>query len=270
MPETDPGGAIAALFDAGQAAFPAVRVDEAVFAGYLGERRSPGDTALPPPSLASDLYLACACVLGAKGAHAAFMRCFSPVIMGAAASVGRSSAFAEDVHQSVLEALFCAPRSGTPKIARYAGRAPLPAFLCTVATRVAIDQLRPKGSAPGALDAQRENVAPFDVERAYVEARYKPDFEAAPRAAMRRLDPRQRALLRMNLRDGMSIDVLAVRYDVARATAARWLRKALGALRDGTRAEVVGKHGLTDSQYTSLAELIRSRLDVSLTSLFRD
>jgi RNA polymerase sigma-70 factor (ECF subfamily) len=109
-----------------------------------------------------------------------------------------------------------------------------------------------------------------DVDAAYLEARYKPEFEAAVRVAMTRLLPKQRTLLRLHLLDGLTIDVLGVHYKVSRATAARWLAGAREALAEGTRAELVEKLGLTPSQYESLARLLQNRLDVSVASLLRE
>jgi RNA polymerase sigma-70 factor, ECF subfamily len=40
--------------------------------------------------------------------------------------------------------------------------------------------------------------------------------------------------------------------------------------KSSTRAELVAKLGLTESQYASLARLIQSRLDVSVGSLLRE
>ncbi|WP_437681871.1 sigma-70 family RNA polymerase sigma factor [Sorangium sp. So ce131] len=271
MPEADPGATIAALFEAGQAAFPAIAVEATALARYLGERCSAAGGALPPPSLAADVYLACACVLGVPGAHAAFEREFSGVIARAAARVEPSPAFADDLRQVVLEGLFSAPPSATPKIAEYAGRAPLRTFLRVIAVRTAINLRRRKADrASTPLDEAREIAASVDVEAAYLEARYKAEFEEAVRVAMGRLSPKQRALLRLHLLDGLSIDVLGAHYQVGRATAARWLAAAREALREGTRAELVAKLGLTESQYASLARLIRGRLDVSVASLLRE
>jgi RNA polymerase sigma-70 factor (ECF subfamily) len=175
------------------------------------------------------------------------------------------------VRQEVLEGLFTAPPSGVPKIAGYGGRAPLRTFLRTIAVRTALNLVRRKGDrASTPLDEDREIAAAVDVEAAYLEDRYKPEFEAAVRAAMGRLTPKQRTLLRLHLLDGLSIDVLGAHYQVSRATAARWLAAAREALADGARAELVRKLGLTPSQYQSLARLIQTRLDVSLTSLLRE
>jgi RNA polymerase sigma-70 factor (ECF subfamily) len=271
MPEADPSAEIAALFEAGRAAFPAVVVEATALARYLGERCSAAGPALPPPSLAADVYLACACVLGVPGAHAAFEREFSEGIARAAARVEPSPAFADDLRQVVLEGLFCAPPSATPKIAGSAGRAPLRTFLRVIAVRTAINLRRRKvDMASTPLDEEREIAASIDVEAAYLETRYKAEFEKAVRVAMGRLSPKQRALLRFHLLDGLSIDVLGAHYQVGRATAARWLAGAREALREGTRAELVAKLGLTESQYASLARLIQSRLDVSVASLLRE
>jgi RNA polymerase sigma-70 factor (ECF subfamily) len=271
MPEADPGAEIAALFEAGRAAFPEVAVEATALARYLGEHCSSEGATLPPPAFAPDVYLVCACVLGAPGAHAAFERRFSRVIARAAGCVDPAPAFADDVRQAVLEGLFVVPPSGVPKIADYKGRASLRTFLRTIAVRTALNLRRRKGDrASTTLDEDREIAGSVDVETAYLEKRYKAEFEAAVRVAMGRLTPKQRTLLRLHLLDGLSIDVLGAHYKVSRATAARWLAGAREALAEGTRAELVEKLGLTPSQYESLARLVRSRLDVSVTSLLRE
>jgi RNA polymerase sigma-70 factor (ECF subfamily) len=271
MPDADPAEQIAALFEAGRAAFPEVAVEATALARYLGERCPSQGAVLPPRSFAADVYLACACVLGAPGAHAAFERQFSEVIARAAARVDPSPAFADDVRQVVLEGLFIVPPSGPPRIAGYAGRAPLRTFLRTIAVRTALNLRRRKEDrASTPLDEDREIAASVDVESAYLEKRYKAEFEAAVRAAMGRLTTKQRALLRLHLLDGLSIDVLGVHYQVSRATAARWLAGAREALAEGIRAELRAKLGLTPSQYDSLARMILSRLDVSVASLLRE
>jgi RNA polymerase sigma-70 factor (ECF subfamily) len=270
MPEADLGVEIAALFEAGRAEFPGVAIEATALARHLGERCPSASAPLPPPSFAADVYLACACLLGTPGAHAAFERRFSEVIARAAARVDPSPAFAEDVRQEVLEGLFTRTTS-PPKIAGYAGRAPLPSFLRTVAVRTALNLKRRKGDRESTpLDEEREIAASVDVAAAYFERHYQAEFEAAVRAAAGRLTPKQRTLLRLHLLDGLSIDVLGAHYQVSRATAARWLVAAREALALGTRAELVEKLGLTPSQYESLAGFVRSRLDVSVASLLRE
>lgn len=266
-PWTNPGAEIAALFDAGQEAFPAIAVDPIAFASYLGARWSSASARLQPP--VADLYLACACVVNAAGAHSEFERRFSVLIMGEARRIDSSTAFAEDVRQVVLERLFCARPPSQPKIAEYEARAPLKAFLRTVAVRAALNQRRRRrkeGPPPAALDEEREFPAPVDVETSALKRRYKPEFEAAARAAASRLSPRERALLRMNVIEGQGKDDLGAYYHVAAATAWRWLDRARAAWREGTREEL----GLSESQYTSLGILIQSRLDLRVTSLLRE
>jgi RNA polymerase sigma-70 factor, ECF subfamily len=174
MPEADPGAEIAALFEAGRTAFPDVTIEATALARYLGERCSPAGAVLPPPALAADVYLACACILGAPGAHAAFERGFSEVIRRAAASVDSSPTFADDVRQEVLLGLLSAPPSGAPRISGYAGRAPLRPFVRTIALRTALNLRRRKAdkvSSP--FDEDLEIAASVDVDAAYLEACHK-------------------------------------------------------------------------------------------------
>ena len=271
--EVELNAALCALFEAGRAAWPGVALDGATFARYLAGHTTPPEATLPSPELAADLHIACACARSAPGAAAALERHFGPAITRALARIDASPAFVADARQTVFVQVLVPSAGAAPKIAEYAGRAPLQAFLRTVAVRVALNLRRNKADQAHEILDEGDGTAlatGADPELGYVKARYKGDFEAAVRAAVARLSSRDRTLLRLHLVDGLSIDVLGAHYQVGRSTAARWLARAREALRDHARAEITARLQLTPSELASLAGTLRSQLEVSATSLLRE
>jgi RNA polymerase sigma-70 factor (ECF subfamily) len=270
-PAGDLDGLLRALFEAGRAAWPGVELDPTAFARHLG-RHAAGEPALPPAGHAADVYLACACAAGAPAAVATFDRRFSRILARAVGRVDPAPAFVEDALQTILEHLLVSPPGAPPRIAEYAGRAPLRAWLAAVAVRTALNLRRRRADQPhDALDEDGPGVAAgADPELGYMKAVYKDAFEAAVRAALARISPEERALLRLHLTEGMSIDRLAERYAIGRSTAARRLASARAALREHTRAELEARLGLTRSGMDSIAALVRSQLEVSASGLLAE
>ena len=81
------------------------------------------------------------------------------------------------------------------------------------------------------------------------------------------MSTRERAVLCLNVRDGLSIDKLAAVYGVGRSTVARWLSAAREIVERETRSELVSRLKLSPSAFESLAAEVQSNLDVSLVGL---
>ena len=258
-------GAIRERVDAGQRAWPELALAVEIFVRHLAAHTA---RELPPLANIGDLYLACACAHGVPGAAALFQREYADVVARAVRRVDSSPTFVDEAGQVVCEKLLTAPPGTVPKIAEYAGRAALRSWLSVTGTRTALNLRRNKDdrghdelvSGVGAVTAG----AP---ELDYLKRRYKPAFEAALRVALEKLDPKDRALLRLHLGDGLSIDRLGALYRVGRSTAARWLARARAALLDETRRELVRTLHITSSEFASIAALVRSDLDVSVVRL---
>jgi RNA polymerase sigma-70 factor (ECF subfamily) len=269
-PAGDLAAALHAFHEAGRAAWPTLDVDPAALFRWLGERATPPEARLPDASLAADATLACACVHDAPGAVVAFDRAFAPVIAGAVSRVDGSAAFVDDASQAIRERLFVAAPGAPPRISEYAGRAPLRTWLRAVAVRAALNLRR--GETREAHDAVEPDderlVASADPEMRLAKAHHKAAVEAAVRAAIARLAPRDRTLLRLHLVEGLSIDVLGAHYQVGRSTAARWLTSAREALREHTRAEISARLGPADP--ASVAAFVRSQLELSALGLLGD
>jgi RNA polymerase sigma-70 factor (ECF subfamily) len=258
--------ALRARWDAARAAWPGVDVDETSFVRFLAERSG---ERLPAPERSGELYIACACTAGVPAALDAFRRVYRPVIAKAVRRTDPSDAFLDDVMQVLGVKLFVATDDDPPGIAQYGGRSSLRAWLATAATRTALNLRRRKDSEPhesvrsGVL-ALRETA---DPELLLLKASYKSEFEAAIRVAIETIPAKQKTLLLMQIVDDVTLPQLAAMHRVSRATVARWLASAREAVFEATRRELMGRLGLSTSEYESVAALIRSQLEVSLTTL---
>jgi RNA polymerase sigma-70 factor (ECF subfamily) len=251
------------LLTAGQAAWPTVAVEPTAFVRYLAERCSEG---LPPVARAGDLYIACACALGDSGAVAAVQGHYQGAIARAVATIDSSSAFAAEVAQALGLKLFVKKGDAPLGIAQYRGRSSLRGWLTTAAARTALNLRRRKGDR--ATETLRSGVAEIqgeaDPEVLLLKARYKTEVEASIRAALAALPPKLRAVLLLQVVDGMTLPQLATMHRVSRATVARWLASARAEIFEATRRDLVARLRLTTSECESLLGLVRSQIELSL------
>jgi len=245
--------------------WPDFGIDDLEFVRYVAARAS--EAAVPPPTHAPDLLLACACGRGVAGAITAFHQLYGPVIDRVLAHRKASTDLADDARQIVQERLLVGDAAGTPpKIAMYRGAGPLKSWVASAAARTLLQLYRsanrrreqPEESGGAALGVQ------LDPELDYLKERYKAEVEEALVHSLGQLGDRDRTLLRLHLAEHLSIDVLGSMYAVNRATAARWLAAARSALITGARQRLRERLRLSDTECDSLIALVNSRLDVSI------
>jgi RNA polymerase sigma-70 factor (ECF subfamily) len=251
------------LFEQARARWPALALEAETFDRHVQEVTRADEGA---PEHLADLFLACACAHGVPGAVEELERAYGTTLARAAAKVHRDPEFVADLLQAVRVHLLIPHGDGRPRIAEYAGRAPLARWLHVATTRLALTARRKKSEHPheeltSGLEAVTYAAAP---EIASVRARYADALGDSIRRSIARLSTRDRTLLRLHLADGMSIDRLATVYGVGRSTAARWLAAARIKLGEETRQDFCGRLHVTPSEFDSIAEALKSELDVSL------
>jgi RNA polymerase sigma-70 factor (ECF subfamily) len=255
------GARLRQLFDEGQRAWPRLDLDLTAFARFLAARGEP-----PTSDRVPDLYLACACVEGARGAVEAFDRAHLGVVGAYLARMRPSPAFVEEIQQGLREKLFVGKDGGRPKIAEYDGRGSLASWVRVVALRAAID-LRRRGGDVAEEAARPAEQAVADPEQAYLKQRYREAFNAAFRGAVAALSVEQRELLRLHFVDGLTLDQLAARAGVHRATIARRIAAAREAVAEEARRLLEAALGTRESELSSLFGVMRSQIDLSLPGL---
>jgi RNA polymerase sigma-70 factor (ECF subfamily) len=251
-----------ACVEAARAAWPAVTVADERFAAQLGAcaASEEGLAALH----ANDLYLACACLESQPEALAAFDAAFMAQLDTHLRRYDPSPGFADEVRQILRERFFVWVDGKPPRIAGYGGRGALGAWVRVAAVRVALRLAR-----SGAQRPTMESAISPDPELEYVRARYRGAFARALADALGVLPTEERNLLRLHFVDGLTIDGLAPMFRVHRATAARRLADARDRLLSATRSRLETTLGVSGRELESLIGLLRSRIEIDLSSLFR-
>ena len=251
--------------------WPGLDADASAFVRYLAHRL-PDDTPLDQALQAThtdDLYLAFACVSGDAAALRAFERAFLGEVGAFVAGVDRSPAFVDEVRQELRDKLFASP-GGEPKIAEYTGRGALGGWVRVSALRIALN-LRRSAKRAAAVDerASMEEAltSGSSPELAYLKERYRAAFTEALEAAVAGLSDRDRALLRLYHVDGLSLEAVAALYRVHLSTVSRWLTCARESVAGATSSHLRERLGVGRSDVDSIAALLMSQLDVSLTRL---
>ncbi|MGN6111377.1 MAG: sigma-70 family RNA polymerase sigma factor [Kofleriaceae bacterium] len=254
-----------------RAAAPGVNLDERVLAERLAATLA--EEADPVAALAElhveDLFVA---IAAARGDRAAIERIDQRVRREVAAvtrSHGASGGFADDL-ESEVRALVLAPRDGAPpRIGSYAGRGPLDGWLRVTATREAL-RLRKRAERDHGGDHELEALAAIgSPELDYLKAAYRDHFRRGFAAALRGLDDRQRNLIRLHYGDGVGVERLGQIYRVHFSTISRWIAAARRQLFEATRAAVREQLAVSDAEFEQLMDLVRSRLDVTISLLVR-
>jgi RNA polymerase sigma-70 factor (ECF subfamily) len=257
-------------YDEGKAAWPQIDLSFEAYRDYCARVLGDGDPGWDWTRFAADIYLCCACATGNAQATRALEADTLPQVVKAISRIDSSTEFVEESLQTLRHKLLVGPNA---KIADYAGRGSLVAWLSVAAARVALDAVRARkarrfqhADLPEKL-AQMNDASPLsDIVR----SRYRESFQHALRSAVSALPPRDRNLLRLQLVGGCSIDQLGKMYLVHRATAARWLESARTRVFESVREQMKEEHRLTDGEFESIARGVRSQLDLSITATIND
>lgn len=256
------------LVQAGRAAWPAVRVDDAAFERFVVERLEPAEMA---SAHGADLYLAFGCVSQDPKALEAFEREHMARVPAFIHRVDKSEAVAAEVQQVLRERLLVGRQDRAAKIAEYAGRGPLASWLRVVAVRVALElQRSKKPEVSHEDDGANELSASDDPEMDYLRLRYGREFREAFTESLAALDAKQRTILQLYLVDGLNIERIGQVYQVHRATVARWIAGTRDHLYDDTRRRLRDKLHLEVTEFESIVRLVRSQLDVSVRRILQE
>ena len=95
--------------------------------------------------------------------------------------------------------------------------------------------------------------------------RYKTEFEDAVRDALAALPDRDRLLLRLTTVSGLSHEQIANIYKVNQSTVSRWIARARAEVLEATERNVCRKLGVKRDEFMSLAGLLVSRIDLSIS-----
>jgi RNA polymerase sigma-70 factor (ECF subfamily) len=209
-------------------------------------------------------FLACACLAG----DARALRALDGLLQGAPFAALRrlrlDGAAIDEVLQRLRERLLLAGDEA-PRLARYSGRGSLEGWLRTSAVRLASDmkaERRPESDPEALLFAVASGPSP---ESAAIRKDARAHAKAALGRALGALSSRQRALLRLSIVEGLSIDRIAPVYGSSRATIARWLQEARRELVAATRRELCCRLQLQSAEIDRWMASLESQIDLSLS-----
>jgi RNA polymerase sigma-70 factor (ECF subfamily) len=165
----------------------------------------------------------------------------------------------------VRHALLVAEPGAPARIAGYAGRGPLRAWVRATAIRAALKmnrKERPEGPAEESF--LLGDAAVVDPVLAGLRRRYAPEFRGAFEAALAALDSQERVLLRQHFVDGVGTEDLAALHGVHRVTMFRWLAKLRTKLLVRTRRELRARIGVDEAELDSIMRMVRSHVELTL------
>jgi RNA polymerase sigma-70 factor (ECF subfamily) len=214
---------------------------------------------------AADLYLAFGCARGDRRALAQFEATFGSELATIRARLRRPEAEADDFVQACRAKLLAPPQ---PKIAGYSGQGDLRNWLRVSLLRMLIDYQRAhrgRDQREQLVDSEPHPIGePVDAELAILKHQYGAAFRTSFEAAVRDLAPEERNILRLHFAEGLTIDRIGALFGYHRATAARRVARARGALLRATRARLMAELHLDADELDSVMRLIESNVHVSV------
>ena len=273
-PDEDESSALEATLEVlcarGRTAHPDLAIDDLTFAGHLARCAAP-IVDRGASVHAEDLYLGCAALNSSMTAIQHLRRNHRQTIIGYLRVVEAASVSFEEIEQQVWATLLVGQSDNHPRLTSYSGKGPLAGFVGIVAQRLAIDSHRRRAVERRAAAgmAAEVNAWSSDAELGFVKQRYRDGFKVALQDALATLGNRERLILRMHVVDGLSFDRIAKVYGVSQSTVSRWVAAARDAVRAGASHLLRERLALSESEFESLAGLVMSQLDVSVSCLMR-
>lgn len=266
--------ALGVVFEQAEARLPHKPVGRDVLLDRIGAALLASDD---PPELAAvrrihaaDLYLACALEGKDERALAIVESELMPAVRQSAGRIDASAAFVDEVCQRVRDRLLVGDGETPPAITQYRGTGPLGRWVRVVASRIALDMKRVDSNVePESEDALAALPAPGDPELEVIWRTCAAEYKAALTTAFKSLSRRERNMLRQRYIDELNIDALGRLYRVHAATVFRWLKQIEQRLATSTRAALMAKLALSESQARSMERMVVSQLHVSLTRMLR-
>jgi RNA polymerase sigma-70 factor (ECF subfamily) len=244
-------------------------IDDDRFAAHLARL---GSALLADPEAveAGDLYLAWAAMAGLPAAVAKLQRGYWPTVVHFLRPFRVSKAFLDELAQDLWEAMLVGSASAPPKLAMYSGRGPLAGFIGVSARRMVLIALRhdravERAAVRGA--ARAEPAIARDAELAIIKSRYRGAFQKAIGDALRVLDDRERNILRLHVSDGLTVEQIAKLHGVSQSTVSRWIAAARKRVLHEARRLLHERLPLSESEFDSLANLLASEIEISLSQV---
>jgi RNA polymerase sigma-70 factor (ECF subfamily) len=212
----------------------------------------------------ADLLLACACAQGDRRAIDHFECGYLSHVASFTRNLKLDASALEEVRQRARVKLLV---GNPPGIATYRGRAPLRAWVRVSVLRLALDLVADGNRSEEASLLDAVTALEDTPELAAARDLYRERLQRALEAALQRLEPRKKTILRLHAVDNLNVDAIGVIYSVHRATVARWLVAIRSEIFQSLRAELGIKRPASSSEVRSLIELLRDQIQVSASQM---
>jgi RNA polymerase sigma-70 factor, ECF subfamily len=213
----------------------------------------------------ADLLIAMKCAKGERAAIEIFeQRCFEEVAFAHARV--KPTVTVDEAKQMMRDRLFVAHDDTPPRIASYGGTGDLRGWFRVAVVRHLLN-LAMRSPKETTLEEKMLEAVPAgadDPELEHARRLYAPMLEAALVQGIKKLERRERALLRLAVCDGLGIDAIGELYGVHRATAARWIAAAREKLETTVKETLRQQLGAGDESIASVLRLARSQVEISL------
>lgn len=262
----------------GCAAWPELGLDAAQFCQELAARvETVPDASRYTEQVvrnAADLFLAAACARGSVSA----IQIFEQEYIDKTAHIVRRYRLSETQLTELTQRLrvHVLLRAGTnpPRINQYTGRGRLFDWFRVLALRTATDLCREQArydavTANASIEVvlQQQMTSRGEPEEQLLRTRFKSEYEAAVRAALQRLDPDSRNILKLHFAKGLNGAQIGALLGVNRSTVMRRLEKVQEDLRAAVYEHLITVLHLSPSELQSLTHQLRSQLSISLSDL---
>jgi RNA polymerase sigma-70 factor, ECF subfamily len=252
---------LAALVEAATAARPTL--DRVAFTEHL-------DAVCPEEGELSigDLALAFQAAHGDDRAVAELHALIERAARIALATAGYAPSVIEDtIQETSVRLLLSTPDDRRPILLTHQGRARLSAWVKTIALRTAARLVELEKRVQRNDGIIELLAGSHDPARDVLKSDLRPAVRAAFASAVRGLSYFHRELLASVIIDGETIDQMARRHKVHRATAARWIGRARAALDEGMRRELGTALRLSPSEVSSVLTAIATTIDFTVDRL---
>lgn len=242
-------------------------IEQDAFARFVEARRRDGGA---KPEHEVDLYLACALSVGNERALLAFESKVLPEVEAAVRRVDAAPSFLGEIRQALRVHLFVREAERPARIENYRGTGPLLAWVRAAALRLAQNAKRGERPTVSKDEILSELVASEpDPELRHLKTLYRSEFARALRGAFAGLPERQRLILRLHYLDGLRLKPIARLYSVDESTVSRWLKSAQAAVADAAYQTLSRELSLPKDRLESVARMVQSQLELSLSRLLR-
>lgn len=246
---------------------------KSIIARELGADAAQGAATKLTVSLnAEDLYLTAACAHNSEPAWDRFSMLYNDHIGNVAHSICSSSQEARELASGMLGYLFVPDAKGRSRVASYAGRGSLRAWLATIIKHRFINQSQLKSNRAIPLDSIRQVRCPRatnEFEAELLSGKYGEAIRETLGAAAGSLTEREKLVLVLHIDGELTAAAIARRFDVHRAQMTRTIHRAKAKLEMAVFTRLTAHHQLSlETTEECISEIVRCK-EISLAAFLR-